>query len=205
VALIELGTLRDYWKKVYDWITATDAVSSPKVTVSTALPSGTNNIGDVDVLSCALPTGASTEATLLSIKDTSGIKKITDALPTGTNVLGKTGIQVADADVSAVNPVPTSIVGSLANNQTNKVTLANTNILAVNYTSTAYSKSILQVMTNTAGVLSLVVDGVSGTLNSGLALVANAWYEFDISLLSGSTYNLQLSVGATMQVKWQVI
>ena len=49
MALIELGTLRDYWKKVYDWITATDAVSSPKVTVSTALPSGTNNIGDVDL------------------------------------------------------------------------------------------------------------------------------------------------------------
>lgn len=33
-----------------------------------ALPAGTNNIGDVDVLSSALPTGASTEATLLLIK-----------------------------------------------------------------------------------------------------------------------------------------
>jgi len=62
VALIELSTIVSYFKKQYDWITATDVVSSPKVTVSTALPSGTNNIGDVDVLSCALPTGASTEA-----------------------------------------------------------------------------------------------------------------------------------------------
>jgi hypothetical protein len=98
-----------------------------------------------------------------------------------------------------------SIVGDLMNNQTSVVILANTNILATNYTSTKYSKSILQVMTNTAGVLSLLVDSVSGTLNNGSALTANAWYEFDISLLSGSTYNLQLSVGATMQIKWQVI
>ncbi|MBC2726248.1 hypothetical protein [Desulfosporosinus sp.] len=97
------------------------------------------------------------------------------------------------------------INGSLANNQTNKVVTANANILASNYTPSKYSKSVLQVATNTAGVLSLVVDGVSGTLNSGEPLVANAWYEFEISLLSSSTYNLKLSVGATMQVKWQVI
>lgn len=101
--------------------------------------------------------------------------------------------------------VPVSVVGSLANNQTNVIVTANANILASNYTSTKYSKSVLQVMTNTAGVLSLIVDGVSGTLNSGSSFVAGAWYEFDISLLSGSAYNLQLSIGATMQVKWQVI
>lgn len=82
-----------------------------------ALPAGTNNIGDVDVLSSALPVGASTEATLLLIKaktdsipsdpakesgkltsletiltairDTAGIKKIVDPLPAGTNTIGK--------------------------------------------------------------------------------------------------------------------
>jgi hypothetical protein len=32
-----------------------------------ALPAGTNNIGDVDVLSCALPTGAATAAHQLTI------------------------------------------------------------------------------------------------------------------------------------------
>ena len=100
---------------------------------------------------------------------------------------------------------PVSVVGSLANNQTNKAVTANTNILTANYTPTKYSKSVLQVMTNTAGVLSLVVDGVSGTFNSGSPLTANAWYEFEVSLLLASTYNLKLSVGATMQVKWQVI
>jgi len=101
--------------------------------------------------------------------------------------------------------VNANIVGSLAKNETNKVVLANTDIFVADYSPTKYSKSVLQVMTDTAGVLSLVVDGVSGTLNSGLSLTANAWYEFDVSLLSGLTYNLQLSVGATMQVKWQVI
>lgn len=107
-----------------------------------------------------------------------------------------------------VNPnrsVDVSVVGSLANNQTSVVVTANANILATNYTSAKYSNSVLQVMTNTSGVLSLVVDGVSGALNSGSVLVANAWYEFDISLLSGSVYNLRLSVNGTMQVKWQVI
>lgn len=34
-------------------------------------------------------TGFATETTLVSIKDTAGIKKITDALPAGTNALGK--------------------------------------------------------------------------------------------------------------------
>ncbi|MDP4158136.1 MAG: hypothetical protein Q8911_00020 [Bacillota bacterium] len=101
--------------------------------------------------------------------------------------------------------VAATIVGSLANNQTNAVVIANTNIFTANYTASRYSKSVLQVTTNTSGVLSLVVDGAAGTLNSGIALTANAWYEFEISLLSGSTYNLQLSVGAIMQIKWQVI
>jgi len=152
-------------------------------------------------------------------KPTSGIKKSALAKETDTGLEfmfngttwdpyrqpTKTDIQVAGADVSDANPLPMKLTGSLANNQTNKVTLANADILAENYTSTKYSKSVLQVMTNTAGVLSLVIDGVSGALNSGSALTANAWYEFDISLLSGSTYNLKLSVNATVQVKWQVV
>lgn len=141
---------------------------------------------------------------------------INAAIPAGANLIGKVGIdQTTDGNTNKVvakisqttgeNVVVALISGSLANNQTNASVTANTNILTANYTATAYRKSVLQVMTNTAGILSLVVDGVSGTLNSGSALTANAWYEFEISLLSGSTYNLQLSADATMQVKWQVI
>lgn len=103
------------------------------------------------------------------------------------------------------NSVRTTITGSLANNQTNVVVTANTDILLSDYTSTAYRKSVLQVMTDTSGVLSLVVDGAAGALYSGNPLLANCWYDFDVSLLSGSIYNLQLSIGATMQIKWQVI
>lgn len=82
--------------------------------ITDPLPAGTNNIGDVDVVSSALPTGASTsanqstiighvdqiegyvdgiEGTLTSIKDTDGIKKITDALPAGSNKIGAVNIQ----------------------------------------------------------------------------------------------------------------
>lgn len=72
--------------------------------ITDPLPAGTNNIGDVDVVSSVLPTGAATETTLLaanqnlidietlltSIKNTDGIKKITDALPVGDNIIGRT-------------------------------------------------------------------------------------------------------------------
>jgi len=74
-----------------------------KIAVGESLPAGDNNIGNVDVVSSALPTGAATEATLSaadtklgtidsvldSIKDTDGIKKITDALPIGDNIIGR--------------------------------------------------------------------------------------------------------------------
>ena len=101
--------------------------------------------------------------------------------------------------------VNATVVGSLANNQTDAIVLANTNVLASDYTPVAYQNSKLVVATSVSGVLSLVLDGVAITLNSGIALVAGAAYAFDIPLMAGSTYNLQLSVGATTQVKWQVI
>ena len=70
-----------------------------KQAVESPLPAGDNNIGNVDVVSSALPDGAATEATLSaaevtldSIKDTAGIKKITDELPAGTQIIGEVGI-----------------------------------------------------------------------------------------------------------------
>lgn len=36
MATITLATLRDLWKNVSDWVKGTDAVSAPKVTISTA-------------------------------------------------------------------------------------------------------------------------------------------------------------------------
>jgi hypothetical protein len=42
----------------------------------------------IDATSLPLPTGAATEATLALIKNTDGIKKITDPLPSGSNTIG---------------------------------------------------------------------------------------------------------------------
>ena len=48
MANIELGTIRDYWKATSDWILGL-SISSPKITVSSPLPSGTNLIGKVGI------------------------------------------------------------------------------------------------------------------------------------------------------------
>lgn len=90
--------------------------------ITDALPAGTNNIGDVDVVSSVLPTGAATEATLsalntnagdietilTAIRDTAGVKKITDALPAGTNNIGDVDI------VSSVLPTGAATETTLA-------------------------------------------------------------------------------------------
>lgn len=102
------------------------------------------------------------------------------------------------------NPGVVTVNGSLVANETNKAVTANTNILAANYTADGNKSSLLMVLTNTPNVLSLLVDGVSGTLNSGIALDAGKWYAFEIPITYQSTYNLQSSVSATMQIKWVV-
>lgn len=80
----KLGTIDG----VLDAIKDTDGIKK----ITDPLPAGTNNIGDVDVASSALPAGAATEATLTSVKDTDGIKKITDALPAGDNNIGNVDV-----------------------------------------------------------------------------------------------------------------
>jgi len=97
--------------------------------------------------------------------------------------------------------VNASVVGSLAKRGTNITVLANTDIFT-DYTPTIYQKSTLMVQTDTSGVLSLEVDGVIGKLNGGVALDAGSVYSFDILLMAGIAYNLQLSTGATMQINW---
>lgn len=103
----------------------------------------TEKTQDVIINGSALPAGAATETTLALIKTTDGIKKITDALPAGTNLLGKVGIdqttdgttnkvhahsptaddclvnanlQIVDTDVTASNPVP--VAGTAAHDAT---------------------------------------------------------------------------------------
>lgn len=130
----KLGTIDavlDALKLVVDSIKDTDGIKK----ITDSLPAGTNNIGDVDVVSSALPAGAATEATLLSadgrlttidsvldsIKDTDGVKKITDALPVGDNIIGRTKITdgtlvaavIADNSINRLES-RSSIVGQTA-------------------------------------------------------------------------------------------
>jgi hypothetical protein len=60
---------------------------------------GTQN---VSVDSLPLPHGAATEATLAALKDVDGIKKIVDALPAGTNRIGKVYLTDGTNDVPVI-------------------------------------------------------------------------------------------------------
>lgn len=147
-------------------------------------------------------TTGTNEAWTIDLSGVVAFRANVTAIAGGTvRVTGK----VVDSGHALAMATSSAIVGSLANNQTNKSAIANTNILTSNYTPSAYQNSKLVVGASASGVLSIVIDGVALTLNSGVVLVAGAAYSFDIPLLAGSTYNLKYSVNATMQVKWQVI
>ena len=108
------------------------------VSLAAAIPAGTNNIGDVDVLSVPAPlstTGAGTEATALRVtlaSDSTGLVSVDDnggsltvdgtvgitgAIPAGTNNIG-------DVDVLTV-PAPLSTTGGGTEAAALRVTLAN--------------------------------------------------------------------------------
>lgn len=122
----------------------------------------TDSSGRVEVFvnNSALPTGAATELTLLAIKDTDGIKKIVDALPAGSNLIGK--IQIRNAadtatlgdnanplriDPTGTTPQPvTDNGGSLTIDGTVTSNIGTTNGLALDITLT--NRSQKTVITN---------------------------------------------------------
>lgn len=105
---------------------------------------------------------------------------------------------------SAASPDNVKLTGSIVSTLTDEVVVAATNIIDSDYTAPSSSRSQLMVSTDTGGILSLLVDGKASYLNSGAALSVGLWYAFEIPLVLNSTYNLQFSAGATMQVKWIV-
>jgi hypothetical protein len=204
---------------VLDSIKDTDGIKK----ITDPLPAGTNNIGDVDVVSSALPQGAATEATLAtratasaqtdgtqktqvvdstgdgleidgsgraaiqdqpnmdvalstrateatllaadgrlttidsvldSIKDTDGIKKITDQLPAGTNEIGKVaqGTKAAAADAwpqyvvdSSGNIVGVVLDGSIYRLQTDaKIAKGSSSLVHLDVIDTSSGKGRLQ-------------------------------------------------------------
>lgn len=114
-------------------------------------------------------------------------------LQASSAIVGKVGIDPANNSVQ--------LSGSNVADETDKAATANTDILT-DITATKTEMTTLMVATGTGGILSLKVDAKLASLNGGVALNANQWYAFDIPMLAAAVYNLQLSVNATIQIKW---
>ena len=104
-----------------------DSSGRPNVNIATALPAGTNNIGDIDVLSVPAPlstTGGGTEATALRVtlaSDSTGLVSVDDNAgsltvdaPVGTPVnvqIGNATLTVGVVDETGASAVDTIAVG----------------------------------------------------------------------------------------------
>lgn len=197
-----LGTLRDYWKAVADWVNGTDAVSKPVVTVDSlstlatqatqaevlaklsadpatqttlaqilakiitapateakqdtliakdfatqttlagilaklsADPATQTTLAQILAKLSADPATQTTLEAILTQLGTTGVKKIIDALPTGTNLLGKVGIdQTTPGVTNAVSVTGSSIADSgaipIAQAQKDAIKYATDNILDI--------------------------------------------------------------------------
>jgi len=105
--------------------------------ITDPLPAGTNTIGKVDqgapglsawkvdgsgvvqpvsATSWPLPTGASTEATLAAIKNTDGVKKITDPLPAGNNNIGDVDVITQPARSATTDSITAKIATDAIHN-----------------------------------------------------------------------------------------
>ena len=128
------------------------------------------------------------------------------------NITNTPSVSVAN---TSSNPVPTSITNTplsvvkqanatLLGSVVNGSITANTNIFSSALSISQPSKVKIIVVASASGTLSLEVTSgtttVSGSVNSGNALTAGAWYEFEIDLPSGVSLNLQYSVSATMTI-----
>jgi hypothetical protein len=113
-------------------------------------------------------------------------------------------IIAAPATEAKQDSIITLLTGIAVSNLTDEAVTADTDILASDYEADGNRMSHLMVMTDTAGILSLVVDSIAGALMEGQTLSADMWYSFDIPFVDGEGYNLQLSESATMQIKWVV-
>jgi hypothetical protein len=91
-------------------------------------------------------------------------------LAAGNAVIGKVGLQVAGADVSAGNPVPTSITGSLANHPAHTVAtvgVATGAVLAANA-----NRKYALIINDSDSTIYLKI-GADAVMNQGIRLNAN--------------------------------
>lgn len=138
----------------------------------------------ISAASLPLPSGAATEATLASIKDTAGIKKITDALPAGTNNIGDVDVltipgvagDVAHDAVDSGNPLK---VGGKAR-QTNPTAVADADRVD------AMFDDVGRLCVVQGGVRDLVTDNnitLSSTTETTLLPAAGAGVFLDLTML----------------------
>lgn len=118
----------------------------------------------VSATTLPLPTGAATETTLASIKDTAGIKKITDALPAGTNLLGKVGID--------------------------QTTPGTTNLVAANITQLAGTATAVGVGASSAGTARVVQANDAG--KTILSKAGTASSSGDNTIINAGTNKLKI-------------
>ena len=163
------------------------------------IAAGNNNIGDVDVASSALPTGASTSAkqdtgnTSLSSIDgkitavntgavviasgtVTAVTAITNALPSGTNAIGKlaenSGVDIGDVDVTS-SALPTG--ASTSTNQTTEITA-------------------LQLIDNPIG------SSTGGTAGTSSGLAGGIYNSSNPTLTNGQQAGLQLDSTGALRV-----
>lgn len=110
------------WEDAADTLRSVSAATPLPIVQIGATPAGTNNIGDVDVLTVPAPlstAGNGTAATALRVtiaSDSTGVVTLTGSLPAGTNNIG-------DVDVLTV-PAPLSTTGNGTAATALRVTLA---------------------------------------------------------------------------------
>jgi len=148
--------------------TGVDGATVPRVTLATnvALPAGTNNIGDVDVVSSALPTGASTLAEQQT--QTTALQLIDDTVATDGAATPTKGILIAGQDGTNAQTIKTDTDGNL---QVDVLTMPSTTVTATDLDirdlvfatdKVDASGSVLGAGTNNIGD----VDIVSGTITT---------------------------------------
>jgi hypothetical protein len=109
-------------------------------------------------------------------------------------------ITVTNTPLSVVKQPNATVLGSVLN----APVLEYTNIFSSALSISQPSKIKIIVVASASGILKLEITSgtttVSGTMNSGNALTADAFYEFEIDLPGGVSINLQYSVSTTMTI-----
>lgn len=174
-----------------------------KTAVTEPLPSGDNNIGNVDVISSALPTGAATaakqdaiigavdglEGLITAIRDTDGIKKIADALPSGDNNIGNIDIVSTPADATHGSGQPAKafmIAGSDGVNARN-ILVDENGVVQVQLVQTAQEVAVLPSEARTA-------SGDTSATPIDVGKYKEALFFLDVTDVAGTSPTLDVAI-----------